>query len=42
MAKKETCKHKKTHIEFVSGSHHKYETVICNKCDKVVKFTTIK
>jgi NAD-dependent SIR2 family protein deacetylase len=37
VAKKETCKHKQTHTEFVSGSHHKYEIKVCDKCDKVVK-----
>lgn len=42
MDKKIKCKHKNTHTEHVSGTHHQYEAVVCNKCDKVVKFKVTK
>ena len=39
---KNTCKHKDTHKQFVSGTHKQYEIVVCNKCDKVLEIKTIK
>lgn len=42
MTKKEKCNHTHTHIEYVLGSHHKYEIKVCNKCGKVVKTKIIK
>ena len=35
--KNENCKHEKTHIEYVTGSHKKYEIHVCNRCGKVIK-----
>ena len=42
MAKETKCKHEKTHKEVISGTHHKYEAVVCDKCGAIVKYKTIK